>query len=358
MNAPLALFSLTLLAPSVPSPAPQNDDPDEFEVSAERLAWSELSPKVFDRRWTLPAPRTVPGRDLLVEMQNLLSLRFDAEGANGTRYRCFGDLVRASRDLAVDERRSWYAELERAAPELCSDWGAGLTELLFDHRLRSERWRPSKDYNADGFLIADSWDMRGEGAPWSDLDVEPLTEQCATLMRADLASIKAAENDYRVYLDNIGTNYDEIFPVDGSYFVGDDPGGRPFSTLTIRFRSDLPFPFSSYSTRLAILNRFDGAGVLHTDIYSTSSDFQWLAGRDVFLPVATSDGEWIAFLLVRHFGFDLDGVPDGPNNRDEAIRCSLGNLKRNAERLFGEYEGAPRNEPGVLRDVRVFGSRD
>ena len=135
---------------------------------------------------------------------------------------------------------------------------------------------------------------------------------------------------------------------------------HPFSTLRISFRCDLPFPFSDYTTRLGILNRFDAANVLSTHIYSTSNDFYWLAGRDVFLPVTTSEGDWVAFLLVRHFGFDLDGVPDRSGHRREALRSSVGNLRRNAERLYRAQQAtprAPRNGPDILGEVRVFGRR-
>ena len=81
-----------------------------------------------------------------------------------------------------------------------------------------------------------------------------------------------------------------------------------------------------------------------TDIYSTSDDFYWLAGRDVYLPVETSDGELVAYLAVRHYGFDLDGVPDKGKNRREALRASLGNLRRKAEAIFAESGGVMRPE--------------
>ncbi|MBC8451530.1 MAG: hypothetical protein H8D72_02355 [Planctomycetes bacterium] len=345
-------------------------DPKEFEVQPKTLAWSELSPDVFDRQWILPEPRTVPGRDLLAEMRALLALRFDFEDTDGRRYRNFGDLAAAARSLdsfgprAAEQRERWYAGIERAAPDLTKDWGAGLRQLLFDQGLHGSRWKPSKETDDDGLLFADSWKMQDEkSGPWGDLDVRPLMEQGAALMFADLATIKAVENDYRVYPNNVDADYEEVYPVPGSYYRGKDQAERPFSALTIRFTCDLPFPFSDYSTKLGILNRFDDAGVLYTDIFSTSSDFYWLAGRDVFLPVTNSDGEWVAFLLVRHFGFDLDGVPDGADDRRVALGSSMGNLKRNAERLWRTRLASatepvqPENGLQVLDQVRVFGRK-
>jgi len=338
--------------------------PKEFEVLPQTLARQQLSPMVFDRQWSLPEPRSVPGRDLLAEMRRLLALRFDLADPEGRRYQNFGDLAAAARALPAKQREAWFTGLERAAPDLFGDWGAGFRQLLFDQRLDTARWEPADESADDGMLFADSWAMQGEkSGPWGKLDVRPLMEQGAALVFADLATIKAVENDYRAYPGNVGADYEEIFPVPGSYYLGKDEAERPFSALTIRFTCDLPFPFSDYSTRLGILNHFDDAGVLSTDIYSTSSDFHWLAGRDVFLPVTTSDGEWVAFLLVRHFGFDLDGVPDGADDRRVALGGSMGNLKRNAERLWRARLAEavepllPKNGLQVLDKVRVFGTR-
>jgi hypothetical protein len=334
--------------------------PGEFELAPTTLAWVDLSPKVFDRRWVLPERRRAKGRDFLEAMRSLLRLQFDVTLEDGSRYRCFGDLVAASRGLAPGARDRWYEALEQAAPKLMAEQGGVLTQLLFDDHLLSSSWKPSKNHKRDGLLVAESWNMKGEGAPWDAIDVRPVMEQAATVLHADLASIKAVENDYRAYPDNVGADYEEIYPIANSYFVGSDAGRRPFSALTIQFRCDLPFPFSDYTTRLGILNTYDDAGVLQTDIYSTSKDFYWLAGRDVFLPVADSEGEDLAFLLVRHFGFDLDGVPDGPSNRREALRGSMGNLKRNSERLYGKRSTeqlTPRNGTDLLREVRVLGRK-
>ncbi|MFT5286202.1 MAG: hypothetical protein ACI8TQ_002370 [Planctomycetota bacterium] len=359
---PLCLSALTSISvtTAVVSAANPAGDPQSFEVLPAQLGWEELSPEVFDRAWILPSSRTTPGRDLLQEMRDLLDVQFDIRHPDGSPLRCFGDVVVAARSMAPEARQGWLAELVQTAPKLIADWGLGMNELLLDEQLQSARWNPSKTNQQDGLLLAETWDMQAEGPPWNDVGVRPLMEQSAALVFADLASIKAIENDYRAYPQNVGADYEEIFPVDGSYFVGADPTERPFSALTIRFRCDLPFPFSDYSTRLHILNQFDEADVLSTHIYSTSEDFYWLAGRDVFLPVVTSKDKWVAFLLIRHFGFDMDGVPDSSDNRREALRSSVGNLKRNAERTYRAVQlgsGAPSNELQILKQVRVLGSK-
>ena len=332
----------------------QEGEPGDFRIEPGEVSWTELREERFELRWTLP-DRREEGRDLLAEMERLLALRFEADLGEGRVLRSFGDVVAAARPLGPEERNALLGELRTAAPGLMGDWGAGLSELLLDDRLYTDRWKPGKDHPRDGMLMADGWDLRDAGEPWSDIRVDPVLEQGATLFYCDLPTLKAAECDYRVYPWNVDANYLEIFPLEDTYVVGEDPEGRPFSALEMKFKADLPFPFSSYNTKLEILNRYRPDGVLQTDIYSTSSDFHWLAGRDVYLPVETSGGEFVSYLVVRHFGFDLDGVPDKRANRQEAVRGTLGNLRRNAEPC---WDGVARRDPSFLREVPLQGNRD
>lgn len=328
----------------------------DFEVRPATLSWEVLGAERFDRRWTLPEERR-EGRDLLAEMRRLAELRFAFDDGGERSTRCFGDLVASARERRGPERMAWFERLREHAPELIEDWGAGLGQLLLDDRLQSEDWDPLRDYHRDGLLIGDDWELAEEyGAPWTELEVVARMAQAATLIHADLATIKAVENDYRIYPTNIGSDYEAIFPLKDRYFRGEAPGGLPFSLLDIEFRCDLPFPFSDYTCRLHMLNRFDSDGNARTDIYSTSPDFHYLAGRDVFLPVLDSKGETVALLVVRHFGFDLDGVPDDPAHRIAALRVSLGNLKRNAEARFAAGEKTFGPATTAIAGMRVLGS--
>lgn len=327
----------------------------DFEVPAKTITWEELSPAIFDMGWTLPEHRP-EGRDLLAEMRRLVSGTFEVEDASGPHRVAFGDLVAEAYALDPAARERWYADLGARAPQLVQDWGQGLTELFFDDYLRSDRWNPDEDDPRDGILVADEWKLERKSGPWAKLRVAPQVEQAAALFRADLATIKEIENDYRRYPENVGSDYEEIYPLENQHFRGVDPAGRPFAALTIQFRCDLPFPFSDYTCRLHMLNRFDDDGTPRTDIYSTSKDFYWLAGRDVFLPVEDSEGSWVAYLVVRHFGFDLDGVPDKPGHRLGALRASLGNLKRNSEARFLTRVADTRPAPEAFTTFPVWGS--
>lgn len=329
---------------------------EDFEVTPRAIEWTELG-DVFDLGWTLPEkPRD--GRDLVGEMRRLAGLRFTIDLGAGPEQRCFGDLVATAHELDGRARRAWLTELEESAPKLMADWGAGLRELLLDDELYARGWKPSRDDPRDGLLIADDWEL-GEtaGPPWSEVSASPSFVQAAALLHADLETIKEVENDYRTYPDNVGADYEWIYPLQDRFRIGTDREGRPISTLALEFRCDLPFPFSSYDCTLNILNRIDGDGIVRTDIYSTSQDFHYLAGRDLFLPVLDSRGEQVAFLVTRQFGFDLDGVPDKPKHRLEGVRSSLGNLKRNAERRFAEAERSFGSAQAAIHGMRVRGRR-
>lgn len=302
------------------------------EVEPTPLEWEQLSPSVFDLRWRLPKERQAPGRDLLADLERLVALRFEARGPEGERFRCLADLFEG---IASAERPSvWLDRVLATDPQLERSWGRSLRELLIQDQLLGEGWDPGRDGARDGLLIGESWDLSSEGAPWDQLEVDPTAQQGAALIRSDLATIKSVENDFSLYPENVGADYEEIYPVQGGYRRGLDPGGREFAAVQLYFRCDLPLWYSDYSCDLRMLTCVDEADRLECHIYSVSEDFHYLAGRDVFLPLRTTDsepGKPCGYLVVRQYGFDLDGVPDRDSDVRGALRGSLGNLKRRAE---------------------------
>lgn len=326
---------------------------EEFEVAPRELAWDEVDARAFELRRRLPAPP--PGApDLLPRLEELLALRFGSATEDGPT--CFGDLARELAAVAPEARR---AHLERAlegASGVPAELREAFAQLLLDDRLRSRRWDPDDDHARDGVLHGPGFELRDAGPPWSDVGKRLRLEQGAVFLRADVAAFKEVENDYRPYLEHRKNDYEWIRPVEGHHFRGSDPEGRPFAVSRIVLRADLPFPFGGYDCDLHILNRTDGAGRLVADVYSTSPDFHWLAGRDVFLHVAAADGEPVGTLVLRTHGFDLDGVPDRPKHRRAALRSGLCSLKLRAEALQAERR-AEWAAPGRVPPFRVLGRR-
>jgi len=326
--------------------------PQDFEVAPRSASWASIETALFDPDWALPESRS--GRDLEAEMRRLAELTFLDDGET----RRFGDLVDEAREKPPQARVAWLQELERRAPQLMADWGEALRQLFLDEYLYGGEWDASRDHPRDGILTAEGWEIGADGPePWAEL--EPRFEQAAALYFADLGTIKRVENDYTTYPDHLGADYLEINPLADGHLTGTDDAGRPFRFVRIRFRSDLPFPFSWYEVDLRILNRVDSEGILRTDIWSPSSDFHYMAGRDAFFPVQNSEGTTVAYLLARDFGFDIDNVPDKSKHRAEALRSALGNLKRKAELGFRPANPTSfRSAPEVLGQLRVLGRTD
>jgi len=309
----------------------------------------------FDLCWQLPErPASSPG--LLPSLEALAAERFELR-VDGVALRTFGDLALACEPLGAAERASWLQRLAAASPALAARHGQALRQLLLDEELRAPDWDADDDGRHDGFLMGAPWKLEGPLPPcWERLDVTPQIEQGAALVRSDLDTFKAVENDFRLYLGHRGADYEWIYPEPGRFFTGVDSSGRPVNTSLVVFRCDLPFPFTHYDCRLHVLNRLDGAGRLWTDIYSTSRDFHFLAGRDAFVPVRAGDGRAVGFLIVRDFGFDVDGVPDKARHRASALRRSLGNLKLEAERRTAG--GALGALDGELPSFEMYGLRN
>lgn len=362
MNTPVRSAALlVLLSGTVLGGSPSTE-------TARDVPWTVLTARVFDPRWTLPETRAAPSAgpdeppvDLRERFADLLARRFGADG-DDPRVRSFGDAHRAVRALEKDAkgRNAFLARLRTERLPLWVEAGEEFEQTAQDQFLRSASWTPATDHFADGMLFGRPFRPdASRTAPWTRLD-EPTVQQAAAMFFADATAILEAENDYAAYPAHVGSTYEWIHAVRGSHLRAKDPAGRVATALRVLFRSDLPFPYTTYDCDLRILHRVDSRGRIATDIYSTSADFHWLAGQDTLFPVETSDGEWTGTLVVRVFGFDMVGVPDGESEVREAIRSSLGNLKRGAEERFRRHVaagGAPRHDPATVPDVAVTGVR-
>jgi hypothetical protein len=330
------------------------------ELEPRTASWEELGREVFEPAWILPEGLPLaPGEDglaleLEVELLRVATLVVEPSATDPGAPRSLGDLAAAADGLAPDGIAALLARTERAQPTLWRALAPFAQELLRDEKLRSKRWDPEKDVGNDGIVLARALTLaEATSAPWNALHGSRQVQQGAMLVRADLATLKAVENDFTRYPGRPGTSYESIAAVPGSFLRGTDPAGQPFSALKVRFESDLPFPFSSYDCDLRILNRVRSDGRVVCDIASPSPDFHWMAGRDLYLSLETSSGAFVGTLVVRLFGFDLVNVPDGDDARRSGLRSSLGSLKREAEALWGERGPDAPPPSGSLPEFRV-----
>ncbi|MEZ5977652.1 MAG: hypothetical protein R3F34_05470 [Planctomycetota bacterium] len=332
--------------------------PNEYVVEPREVGREALDASTFDPSWFLPDLRTDGGDDLVQRMRRLASSTFERRRDGRVERFRFADLVRELRPLGPEARDAALARLATEAPAFTDAWGAAVRELVLDDFLTGDDWKPSRNSPRDGILFGDSWEVwKQDDLSWPNKGEKPRLEQAAALFFADFASIKEVEADCRVYPRNVGADYDYIRPVDGSYVRGETEDGTAYAVHALDFQCDLPFPFSNYECVLHVHSRVNAAGEYETNIYSSSEDFEYMGGRDVFVELVDSQGDWVGYLAVRRFGFDLDGVPDGADDRREAMRGSLGNLKRNAERRFERSGGVCRDEVGRLPLYDLVGRR-
>jgi hypothetical protein len=288
-------------------------------------------PAGVDEKWLLPpAVLAAPG-SLVAEFEALVAMRYEAAGGDSpyADAASFADLVAAVRDAAdsgtsvEDAIAAARRERRDVAPRTFDVLG----ELLRDSALRARDWRPDRDSKDDGIVLAEPLDLDALrprlSTPWNELEGSRLLQQGAVFLPADMAAIKAKERDYARYLQRPGSDYESIGMVEDSFVTTDS-----HTFHRVAFECDLPFPFTTYECDLVVLDRIDPHGRIRCDVYSTSDDFHWLAGADVYLPLTTSEGRFLGHLLVRLFGFDLDDVPDGDSDRQTALRSGIGNLKR------------------------------
>lgn len=329
------------------------------------VTWEAATREVFDPQWILPDARTDPDADtapvdLVRRAIELASLRFPVpEGAQAyAPTSSFADLVAACRAYG-DDVKGRDAFLDAVRKERRDIWdlcGPDVLQLGRDEFLRGPKWDPAKDHDRDGLLTASPFSAAAAGLePWTKIDVGTPVQQAAAVFAADVEAIKTGESDYASYPSDVGAEYEFIHAVARSYVKGKDPKGRPFSALRVLSRSDLPFPYSTYDCDVRVLNRVGEDGLVRCDVYSTSPDFHWLAGQDVYVPLTTTAGAFAGMLVVRAYGFDLDDVPESDANVREALRASLGNLRRRAEKAWSAAGSKPRTLRGNVPDFTVRG---
>lgn len=353
------LLLLPVQADALPTPPP----------GSREVSWELFSRQTFDPRYALPMPSAKEvgdePRDLVAELRGWLErdLRVAADAASGAAGAAdaapftVGDLIAAVQRPGMDSRTLERA-LEtraRALPGLDASTRRRLVELLATRALIDENWSPDDSSSSDGVLHLPGWELRDKDAernsPWRDRDGTDTVLRSAILVFSDLQTWNEIENEVALYKRFAGNSFEEVRIEPGSEVHAKRPGdeaqvqGRLFYT-----RSDLPWPFSDYEAVTHVRAAPFEDDAWQAEVYSRSSDFHWFAGRDTFLPVRTGEGDFVCWLLVQEFGFDLDGVPEGDSDRRAAVRTTLGNKKRLAEPRYAERRAAQESSEASMAE--------
>jgi hypothetical protein len=338
----LAINLLSLLLAAGPGPSP-----DELPISSvvpvvveARLA--PLAEATFDPELALswePEPAGLAGR-----MRQLLEAS-EKDGYWLTSLVRELEPVRSDKRAAkkiIERRLDARADLDETDREL-------LEQLLREDQLLGD-WDPDTDDDRDAIAQGDERLMPATTEGREAREVY----QAVALVRADLTTLKRAENDHRETEHMIGVVYEQLSLVEGSLLRGEDEALGPFAALKIDFTMDVPWPFGSIDARVHSLSRLDRHGHLVTDVYATGEDVLWFEGRDVFLPLLDEHGECEAVFVVRSLGFDMAGLPDFEFAQRHGITAGLGNLKRMAEKAWAKRGEGP-VEPHSPESIPRFG---
>lgn len=302
------------------------------EESAASLVLPNLGAVGFDERYLLPRTVVDHERSVVRRIQGWVDSKWQVRGADGgVIERTTGDLIAAIRGEEPSQRAAARARVLDEAG-VTGEARSIFDALLDDSRITRSDWDPDDGHSDDGLwepaaLVTDS----SLGIPGAGDSIS--FRQGAALIFCDIATIKSIERDFTKYPARAGTDYESIEIAAGSKKAGEVKGLGPIVAYHCDFTSDLPFPFGVYRCDLAVIDRLDDAGRLRCDIHAAGGgDFHFMTGCDVYLPLRTSDGAVVAWSVARLFSFDLDGVPDGDSDRATALRTSVLNLKRDAER--------------------------
>lgn len=205
----------------------------------------------------------------------------------------------------------------------------------------------------DDFLYSASWDPYKTGSPES-ADNDGILERPPLLMRSDVArsgystpakdrkifqasapiyapleAIITAENAFRDYPRQVGSNYQEVYPIKDTYFAGMDPDGKPFTLYDVSF-TQKPFMLATLSFVLRQFIHYEGDRLVMENLL-LEGDMNYLRLKIFYDPIRTTEGSIIGYVKTELLDVDVKTLPMSDKDRSAGARGDVGNIKRAAE---------------------------
>jgi hypothetical protein len=232
---------------------------------------------------------------------------------------------------ALDKLRTTYPHIWEEVKEFLPEW-------VKDDFLYSSAWDPSKTGSPeaadnDGILERPPLLMRagvarsGYSTPAKDRKIF----QASAPIYAPLETIITAENAFRDYPRQAGSNYQEVYPIKDTYFAGMDPDGRPFTLYDVSF-TQKPFMLATLSFVLRQFIHYEGDRLVMENLL-LKGDMNYLRLKIFYDPIRTTEGSVIGYVKTELLDVDVKSLPMSDKDRSAGARGDVGNIKRAAEAL-------------------------
>ncbi len=241
------------------------------------------------------------------------------------------DRTLSAKKAALDTLKATYPKIWDATKDFLPEW-------VLDDFLYSSAWDPYKTESTDnaqndGILERPPLLMRA-GASRPGFETPSQNRkifQASAPIYASMATIITAENDFGSYPHQVGSNYQEVYPLKGTYFAGVDPLGKPFTVYDVSF-TQKPFFLATLRFVLRQFIHYEDNRLVMENIL-LEGDMKYLRLKIYYDPIRTTDGRTIGHVKTELIDVDVKTLPMGDKDRSAAVRGDVGNIKRAAEAL-------------------------
>jgi len=309
--------------------------PNSMIPCPEKVQLNYITGRVFKNE-----VRTV---DLSEEVPKWLSLCFQAPAyrADEVWVHSVGNILEAFEKIRGDKQagEALLKRLRDTYPHVWAEVKSFLPEWVKDVFLYRDNWNPRKrgapeDAENDGILERPPFLLNtSQGLP-AGSDSLPAGDQkifqaCAPIY-APLPDIFQAENDFLYYPFQAGSNYEEVYPINGSYFTGRDPAGFSFIIYDVAYKQK-PLPLWNLNFMLRQFLHFE-AGRWQMINHLRQGNMNYLRLRIFYDPILTTKGRVIGYVKTEWVDVDVKGLPEGDTDRQAGARGDVGNIKKMAEK--------------------------
>ncbi len=289
----------------------------------------------FDPNLQLPEPE---GINLTTEMKELLRTDYSAAPCNGDQdwLRTFGNIVAEFKEHTGDSQKftELWSVLEKGYPQIYSKVRPALVHLVNQAGFAQAPQWGAIELPSDGFYHRQGGRLPEEWRSRHKVKRDQEVAQIATILFLNneltnkpfngcsaVGLVKQVERDFTNYSNWLGLNYQySRVSLEGNAVIRGENDEFAISTFDYSV-----VPMRQF--RATLKEAFDSDGVFVTDYYfihKLSKTVFFGSGRDTYITIVNSRGQFVALLIVTSYTCDR-------GNPWQLVRENLGNMKYWAE---------------------------